>query len=481
MSTEYEGSNSLLDTYDFIVIGGGICGLQIGALCSSLGKVLLLEKTSDLGGRVRILNHKGFLLEWGPHPVRFGPRSAIARTLRDIGVKNIKFIKPKIMYAYMNDGSKQIFPSSIKSALKTRMIPKLKTARVFLKLYKDYKKNPKKYLEMSLNEFFKQYNVDIRIQKFILIASASMQVNPFADRSSIGELLENFKQVLKKRSVYYPDGGWSVFIKNLKEKIERSGGNILLNTEVKKIIVDNKIAKGVEVIIKGESKQDNDAEKAKIENEATITEMAPMHTIKGNKRIFYGKRIISAIPIQNLFNILDPSLCSREFVEKSKSLRPTAGISIDFCLSRVITDETLIFIEDPPSFGFIPSNLSKIICPNGKSIMSFFMPTNLDVIMDKEKRQLAYQKFKNKIFAIYPKIKDNIEFERPLFLSMVDGVEIATDQNRLNRPKNDEHGINNLYLTGDSIGGEGAGGDIGHNSVREIFKKIKIEFKNKGI
>jgi phytoene dehydrogenase-like protein len=56
--------------YDYIVIGGGICGLQIGALCSTLGKTLLLEKTNDVGGRARVIKKDGFLLEWGPHPVR---------------------------------------------------------------------------------------------------------------------------------------------------------------------------------------------------------------------------------------------------------------------------------------------------------------------------------------------------------------------------------------------------------------------------
>ena len=44
----------------------------------------------------------------------------------------------------------------------------------------------------------------------------------------------------------------------------------------------------------------------------------------------------------------------------------------------------------------------------------------------------------------YPKIIEFLEFERPLFLEMVDGIEIAVDQNRLNRPKPEEVNIKNF-------------------------------------
>jgi len=438
-----------INQFDFIIIGGGICGLHIAALCSNFGRVLLLEKSLELGGRVKVLNHNGFLLDFGPHPVRFGPKSALALSFKELKIKNIKFIKPGLMYAYLNDGTKHIFPSGIKGALKTKMIPKFKTIKLFLKLYKDYKKDPLNYLEMPLKTFFKKYNVEQSIQKFILIASASMQVNPFIERSSIGELLENFKQVLKRGSIFYPDGGWQVFINAFHKKIQKNKGIILLNSEVKKIIIENETAIGVEII----------------------------NTLDKSSKIFYGNKIISTIPVQNLFDILDHSKFPNEFVEKCKNLRPTSGISIDFCLSQKITSETLIFIEDPPSFGFIPSNLTKKICPVGKSIMSFFMPVNKEIIENSEQRKLLYNKFKEKIFSLYPNITKFLEFERPLFLQMVDGVEIAIDQNRLNRPKNSDHKIKNLYLTGDSIGGEGAGGDVGHNSVREIYLEIKKQMK----
>ena len=97
------------------------------------------------------------------------------------------------------------------------------------------------------------------------------------------------------------------------------------------------------------------------------------------------------------------------------------------------------------------------------------------MIQDKQKRENFYKEFKAKIFSIYPDIPKYLELERPLFLDMVDGVEIAVDQNRENRPKPTDCPIHNLFLTGDSIGGEGAGGDIGHTSVRECYHRIQKE------
>lgn len=425
--------------YDFIIIGGGICGLQIGALCSTLGKVLLIEKTGNIGGRARVVERDGFLLDWGPHPIRFGPKSSIALTLNDVGIKTVQFINPGLTYAYMKDGTRHIFPSGVKGFLKTKMISLPKFGGVLFKIYRALKKNPEKILNMSISEAINEFNIDPQTQKALLIGSASMQVNPFLERSSMGEFIYNLMQVIKKKSVFYPKGGWNSFFNSLKSVIERNGGVIQLNTRVDKIIIENNCAVGVQV--------------------------------SGNTII--GKKIISTIPIQQIFEILDESQFPQDIVLKCKKQRQTAGIVIDFCLSKPITDETLIFFEEPPSFGMCPSNMSPEVAPPGKSLMTFFAPTDISTIKDKELREQYHKRFRDIIMKTYPELKSCIEYERSLFLDMVDGIEIAIDQNRLNRVKPEDITIKNLYLTGDSIGGDGAGGDIGHTSVRECFKLIK--------
>jgi phytoene dehydrogenase-like protein len=433
-----KGCYLLSINYDFIVIGGGICGMQISALCSTLGKVLVLEKGSNIGGRARVLERDGFKMDFGCHPIRFGPKSSIAQTLMDVGISNIDYISPGLTHAYLANGEKQIFPSGIKGVIKTKMIPKIKVILLFLKIIKGVKKNIDALYGVSVEKWCVDNHVDLSIKRFLVMGSASMQVNPFETRSSIGELFQNIVNVLKKGSVFYPRGGWGVFFSGLASVIKKNG-EIRCNSEVTKIIVEDGVAVGIQ-----------------LGNEV----------IKANK-------IVSTIPVQFLFKILNKSLVNPNIVQRYERLRPTAGICIDFCLSKRITDDNLVFFEEPPSYGFIPSNLSPEVAPSGKQLMCFFNPCDLEIIKDTDRRKKQYEAFKAAIFKVYPDIESNVEFERPLFLEMVDGVEIAIDQHRKNRPMLGEINIKNLYLTGDSIGGEGAGGDVGHTSVRQCFDLIK--------
>jgi len=59
--------------YKYIIIGAGIAGLHIGALLSQHGKVLILEKAKEIGGRAIVVEKEGFKLDFGIHMIRFGP------------------------------------------------------------------------------------------------------------------------------------------------------------------------------------------------------------------------------------------------------------------------------------------------------------------------------------------------------------------------------------------------------------------------
>ncbi|MHA1821717.1 MAG: phytoene desaturase family protein [Promethearchaeota archaeon] len=454
--------DEIKDEYKFIVIGGGITGLQIAALCSRMGSTLLIERNAYIGGRARVINKDGFILDFGPHPIRFGPKSAIFKTFKEATGKKLKLIKPGLTYCYLADGSKKIFPSGAKGFLKSKLFSLkdfLKAIKIMRKLNKE---SQEKFLKTSLKEFFDKYEIDKDVQKFFLMASASMMVNPYPERSSLGEIYYSFLEVIKKGSVFYPDGGWNTIISNLEQSImdRENGSQILLNTRVNKIIIKDNKAIGVEI-------------------EPANSEGSEENKIQSARKVL-GDYIISSVHASELDKIIDPNdrdENTETFIKRCKEIRPTAGVCIDFCLRSRITDETLMFFEDPPSFGFVPSNLSDKVVPAPKDnedyqIMSFFAPVDRSVIKDKEERTKFFNKFKDTILRTYPEINNHLIWERDMFLEMVDGIEIATDQNRITRVKPDDLKIANLFLTGDSLGGHGAGGDIGHNSVRECYGKI---------
>lgn len=117
----------MIEKYDYIVIGAGIAGLHIGALLSQHGKVLVLEKAKEIGGRARVIDINGFKRDFGPHPVRFGPKSALGASLNEIN-KSINFIKSGTSWAFLDDGTKTIFPSGgIIAVIKSKLVPTLKT------------------------------------------------------------------------------------------------------------------------------------------------------------------------------------------------------------------------------------------------------------------------------------------------------------------------------------------------------------------
>ena len=426
--------------YKYIIIGAGIAGLHIGALLSQHGKVLILEKAKKIGGRAIVIEKEGFKLDFGIHMIRFGSNSAIAKSINEIE-KPIEYIKPGEFWAFLDDGTKTIFPAGdAKAVKKSKLVPLKETIELIVMIRKNMDERDFENLyDVSLEEWFKKENLIPEIKKYVTMASSAVQVNPFPERSSAGETLHNVRRVLELGSVFYPRGGWAEIFTRFCDKIKENNGEIRTSTVVNKIIVKDSQAIGVKV---------------------------------GNN-IINGEIIISTIPVQKLFTILDEKHCNKEFVDQCKNLRPTAGVSIDFCLSKPVSDiDGVIFFEKPLAFGIITSNLSPEVAPLGQSLMTFVRVANVEDIKDKERSKKIYQELRNTIIRFFPDIENNIVFERPLFLEMIDGVEVNTEQHRLKRPGVTIPGISNLFITGDSVGGEGAGGDVGHTSVRECYEKV---------
>ncbi|MBD3211339.1 MAG: NAD(P)-binding protein [Candidatus Lokiarchaeota archaeon] len=428
-----------MDEYDYIIIGGGISGIHMGALLSQYGKVIILEKSHEIGGRARVEHLKGFKLDFGVHPIRFGPHSALGESLLELD-KSISFIKPGRSWAFLKNKKKTIFPTGgLMAIVRSSMVPFISTLKLLLKLKKMEESEFQALYDISLEDWFEQENIRPELRKFLIMTSSAIQVNPFPERSSAGELLHNIKSVLEIGSIYYPKGGWESIFAQFIQSIDKNSGVIKTRSEVQEIIVENGKAIGV----------------------------------KMNAETIKASNVICTIPVQKLFSILDESICEKSFIKKCKNLRPTAGISIDFLLDKQISEiDGMIFFDDPLSFGFIPSNLSPEITPENKSLMTFLRIVNAEDIKDRNKADEIYQEFRNHILRFFPEIDRCIIEERPLFLEMVDGVEININQHQFKRPSNQIEGISNLWLCGDSVGGEGAGGDVGHTSVRECYQKI---------
>ena len=277
------------------------------------------------------------------------------------------------------------------------------------------------------------------LRRYFHMVSASMMVCPFIERTSVGEMLINMQKVLLGGiSVMYPKGGWQPLIDLFSEKIKENG-EIRLKTTVTKLEVS----------------------KGKIKGVYAGDEFIP------------AKKVVLSLPSLSLPGLL-PENTSSTYIDKCKNNRPTAGIVIDYCLKKKISDiNGLCYLYNPMSFGMFTSNLEPSLAPEGKQILTWLQPVPESKIKDSPWAKKRAEELEKALFALFPTLKDNIEWKRVLYLPVVDGTEVNINQIESKRPSAVVPGLKGLFLVGDSIAAPGAGGDVGHESVHVTYEKIK--------
>lgn len=423
-----------------IIVGGGICGLQLGALLSSDGcEVTVLEKLSRLGGRAFILEKEGFSVDHGIHLIRFGPKSAISRVFRRLN-KPLAYNALGTSYVRFPNGKVVDFPTSPKGFLTTKMMTfgeRLKAIRLMIKLRsQDFTS----LFDTSVKDWMDEQGYGGGLRNYLSLVSASMQVCPNIERSSAGEMLMNMQNViLKGYSTMYPVQGWEYIYTTLIEAIKEKG-EIRTGTGVKSVIVENGRACGVE--------------------------------LESGDRL-EADRVVVTLPAQEIFHVIDESLVPKDFSALCKGLRPTAGVTIDYGLKqRISNDDGLWYFWKPMSFGLFTSNIRPETAPPGKQLLTWFCPAEHSEMEDEKKVCDLEKQLEQTIFDQFKGLENAIEWRRAMHLTMVDGVEINVDQHRGKRPGYLVPGIDELFLAGDSLKGAGAGGDVGHESVLGCYREM---------
>jgi phytoene dehydrogenase-like protein len=430
--------------YDYIVVGGGVCGLQLGALLSRDGhRVLLLEKQKKLGGRAAVIERDGFTVDMGIHLVRFGPKSAISETCRRLG-HEVAYAPLGTSRVVDHDGITRRFPTSPGGILRTKLFrfrEKLKALGVLLRVKrKGAAKLPADLEAPSVLHWMDRRKIRGGLRRYFTLVASSMLVCPFVEKAAVTELLTNMQKVLKVGiSVQYPKGGWLPLFELFRGEIEKRG-EVRTGCPVESVLVKEGRACGVAA---------------------------------GGERVEAGAVILN-LPCQQIFSVLDENRVDPAYRDMCRNQRPTAGVVVDFGLKKRVSDTSgLWYFWDPPSFGMFTSNLEPALAPEGKQLFTFFYPTALEDMEDVEVARKREEELLTRIFATFPDMEGQIEWKRILHMPMVDGTEINIHQTRDRRPGYRVPGTENLYLVGDSLGAPGAGGDVGHESVHECYEAIR--------
>lgn len=258
--------------YDIIIIGSGMGGLTVGSLMSQIKgkKVLILEQHYVVGGFTHVFKReKGYHWDVGIHYVGDLEKGHTFRRLFDFATKGRvrwkrmpyiydKFVFPDFTFEAPSDPEefvkelKKLFPHE--SAAIDQYVKDVITADDF------YRKNIiYKHLPWLLKPFMKPGEAS---RKLALMSTKEYLDSVFKDEKIKGMLVSqwgnygavpgqssfaNHAMVVKHffKGGYYPVGSSKNIALAIEPIIEETGGKILVNHEVKEILVENGKAVGV--------------------------------------------------------------------------------------------------------------------------------------------------------------------------------------------------------------------------------------------
>jgi prolycopene isomerase len=296
-----------------VVIGAGVGGLVCANLLVRAGlKVLLVEQHSMVGGYCSTFRRAGYTFDAATHfyPL-LGNKSTITGSLLSrLGISTEWVKMDPVDRFHFPDGSSFAVPADFASYL-ARLKNEFPAESQGIDLF--FAKVRKAYLT-GLICYFR--NV------------ATSRIAPYQDQT-IGDVLEEHFRHRKLKLLltgdighwgsppsrtsfvfdsmlrlsyflgnYYPRGGSQVFVDELAQRFEEAGGHILTNSKVRRIVVSNGAACGVE-----------------------IETGAPRHKV--SKKIASKVIVSNADLLQTLESLIGPELVDPGYLAEVRRLRPT--------------------------------------------------------------------------------------------------------------------------------------------------------------
>lgn len=426
---------------DVIVIGAGYGGLTTAAILAHNGlEVEVLEASGHLGGRAAFDRKDGFIVDYGLHVNRYGAEGAAAAALRKIG-HEIDFVSMGPPQLYRKGGFVPL-PTGIPQFLKAPFLSMGDKSVMVADMLRLVTTNRQKAADVPLDKAV--WGIDrSEVNSLFRLISGIGLISPDVSTTSAGEFATFLKKALKaKENAAYPRGGTSQIIDALSGKIKESG-SITFNSRVRTLAVRDRKVGSVNV----------------------------------KEKDYEAKAVVFAIPLQKLPEIAGPGL-DETLATRCASMVPTAGISIDLCLSDEVSDiDGLIVTPDPVTLGQFTSNIDPTTAPEGKQLATFYYPLPVEVMEDRDTVEAEEKKLLGLLEKMFPGILDKVEWRRVLALKMVDGFEPRVGQTAKDRPGVMASGVENLFLAGDTVSAPGNGGDVAFASAVDSAEQVMSYLK----
>ena len=294
-----------------VIIGAGVGGLTTGALLANKGhNVMILEKSSKLGGRTASMKYRNHILDNGFHIMPFYKKSAIFTILKNLGIESkLKLAKVDDIAFYATTGF-HIYPKGMIDLLKLSLIPfksRVRLLKLLLPLAFSSIEKTESWDETPLTKITNDLDADTNafFEAVCMLAFADT-----ADHISLGE----FARTIIRANPFkggtsefaYPDGGgYDSICHVLSDFILEKGGHVETKQSVKKVIVENSKVTGVIVTDSSNSEK-----------------LIPTNSV-----------VISYPAYTALHQLFDDNIIDRNFVQKIDKLNKTTSVvEVHFCI-----------------------------------------------------------------------------------------------------------------------------------------------------
>jgi len=449
-------------SFDLIVVGGGIGGTAVGALQAHRGKnVLLVDKNRTLGGRCTSYEKDGCVIDLGVHLFGVGDRGSLGEVCRRVGrpdaIAWLPVTNPILRY---KDEIKRYSRRTMQEMVPASEMENL--GALFMTLFSLESEAVEQLWYVPLSEWVNRFSTNTLVHAFVeMICGQYFCVR--SCRASTAEFIRCFKEVVMARSSAYPRGGCISIPRAYAHVIAAHGGQVVLNTPVRRILVDGGAASGVEL-----------ADGSRIGARLVVSNVDAKETVHG------------LVGTQHWPSAYAERVSRLEYAYHALALK--------VALSEKITDDQLMLYlpyEYEEAFHLAQAALDTGDVPErlGGMITS---PTNYDASLAPAGRQLIFfgtacpprqdwarweEVLLGTFYHLYPQARDKVLWHRLDTPDLVEayageggniiGAAQTVDQIHARR-LSQVTPIRNLYLCGAEAGGHGIGTELAAASALEL-------------
>lgn len=343
-----------------IVIGAGVGGSACAALLKKAGhQVVVLERHGFAGGRCSAFSQEDFRYDFGVHMFSRGERGPHGEINRRLG-GNLRWITrdPASRVIGRNEFD---FPLNIKSLWRQYRLAgdlgvKIKNYaggyRMLRSLFSG--RNAEANDGARLSDYVSRHTDDERLHLFINCLSQLYFALSY-HQASAGEFIWCFSRMFKDASFGYPAGGSGRIAETFIDALKRNGGTVHYDSAVKRIIVENGRAVGVETA-SGEYQANVVISSAGMKTTVDLAGASsfPEWYVEQAGRYRYS----------------NPYVTIKYILEK-----PVIPYPVVFCMPDLPADRVFEYIEkkippeDPYIFMPVPSNHDPSLAGNGRQLV----------------------------------------------------------------------------------------------------------------